>query len=108
MLQQRISFIEHQRVINTEGSVVKCDFSHLRESYIVFVVFHAAFNDISTAELKVFSEKSSSFTRESTELIGVCRDSTFTVRQWLNEVDNPSDSGYVTVRLRISIILVEG
>ena len=83
MIQDRIEHLKLKRVANAAGELEEIEIDSKKDRYSVIVCFHAAFNDISTAELFAFSESAAAFQDEKADIICVCRESTFAIREWM-------------------------
>ena len=86
MIQDKVTGFVINQLVNPAGEVEELKLSNLSHKYVVFVIFHAAFNDISSAELLEFSAAYKKFSALNAEVIGVSRDSTFAIRDWFVHV----------------------
>ena len=55
-------------------------------TYTTFVVFAAAFDPLSTTELADFSSAADDFKTLDCELVGLTRDSSVAIKEWMREV----------------------
>ena len=55
-------------------------------SYLVIIVFAAAFDPLSTMELADFSYAVDNFNALDCELVGLARDSSVAIKEWMLEV----------------------
>ena len=63
-------------------------------SYLAIIVFAAAFDPLSTAELTDFSSAVDDFGALDCELVGLARDSSMVIKEWMLEVGKCLHSFY--------------
>ena len=86
MIQQKITGTKLKRVVNHQGQVEEIELDAKRGNYVVLISFNAAFNEISTAELCEFSKALDLFREQNADLIGCCRESSYSVLDWISDV----------------------
>ena len=86
MLQAKIESFSIPKVVDTLGNVRSIDIKDYRNKYVVFLTFTAAFHDISTVELIEFSKAAESFKNENAVLLGICRETTNAIQDWMANI----------------------
>ena len=70
-------------IINPNGTTEELKLAKFSSSYLCLIVFQGAFEPLSSTELVNFSENVSKFRALNCEVVGVVRDSTMAVQEWL-------------------------
>ncbi len=84
-LQENSPDLESKYFVLPDGTTKELTNDLFEGKYVVVVVFYAAFHDISTEEL-IYFDKAIDEVDENTEIIGMCRESTFAIVDWLNTI----------------------
>jgi len=74
-------------LVNPDGSVEEMDLTKFSQTYLCIIVFQAAMEDVSSAELVAFSAAVSEFAELDCQLVGVTRDSIHVIKEWLLDMD---------------------
>ena len=84
-LQENCPDLETKYFVLPDGTTKELTSDLFDGKYVVIVVFYAAFHDISTEEL-IYFDKAIDEVDENTEIIGMCRESTFAIVDWMNTI----------------------
>ena len=71
--------------VNPNGEVV--EFNYPEDHYTVFVIFRCALDPMSTKRLESFNKAADQFLSEDCFVIGVSRDSTLVLKEWMSEIE---------------------
>ena len=83
MLQAKIEAFPIPKVVDTSGNIRSMDIKDYRNKYVVLLTFAAAFHEVSTTELIEFSKAAKAFKNENAVLLGICRESTYAIQDWM-------------------------
>ena len=84
-LQEKSPHLESNYFVLPDGSVEQLKKEYFENKYVVCVIFYAAFHDISTEEL-IYFDKAIDEVDTNVEIIGLCRESTFAIVDWINTI----------------------
>ena len=85
-LQQIAPKLESKYFVLPDGSRQELTAETFEDKYVVCVVFYAAFNDVSTAELIYFDRAITEVDSGRVEIVGMCRESSFAIVDWMNTI----------------------
>jgi len=84
-MQEKSPDLESKYFVLPDGSRKELTSDLFEGKYVVCVIFYAAFNDISTEEL-IYFDKAIDEVDTSVEIVGMCRESTFAIVDWINTI----------------------
>jgi len=86
MIQSKIEALTIPSVVDISGTIDSVDIESFKGKYVVFLTFAAAFHNVSTSELIEFSKAVDYFKKENAVLLGICRDSTYAIQDWMASI----------------------
>jgi alkyl hydroperoxide reductase subunit AhpC len=99
-LQELSPHLESKYFVLPDGSRKELTSDLFEGKYVVCVIFYAAFNDISTEEL-VYFDKAIDEVDTNVEIIGMCRESTFAIVDWMNTIGHDFQNIKIVSDLRV-------
>ena len=80
MIQERKTSFKVKEAVSINCGVNKLDLNNLAGKYKVYVIFHGAFNIVSSLEVQAFRSALSSFEKEGATIVGVVRESIYAIQ----------------------------
>ena len=86
MVQEKSVSFESKYMVLPDGTTKELTSDEFEGKWLIVVIFYAAFNNVSTAELIAFERAIEELDCDKVEIVGMCRESTFAIVDWMNTV----------------------